>query len=180
MWPALALDRRPVLTTGRLTLSPPRMCDAEDLVRAVNDPAVVRWLARVPFPYTLDDAAYFLGQIAPAELNYLIRRTDTGALAGAIGLKPQSASAGELGYWLASAHWGEGIATEAARRLVDFALDELKLTRLTAFAALENTRSVKVLEKLGFVQSGRSLRHVLVLGREVPHIDFHLDAPATD
>jgi len=160
-----------------LILSPPHVSDAGDLVRAINDPAVVRWLARVPFPYTLADAAYFLGRIAPSELLFLMRRKDTGALAGSIGLRPVSEDTGELGYWLATAHWGEGFATEAGRRLVDYAFAEMGLAQLIAYAALENTASVRVLKKLGFTEAGRSLRPVLLLGRDIPHVDFVLERP---
>ena len=176
-WLPPPLDRRPALKTPRLVLTPPRPADAADLVAAANDPDVVRWLARVPHPYTARDAAFFLDIVAPAECVYLARRRDTGALVGSIGLKPRPAGEGELGYWLARAEWGNGFATEAGRAIVALAFGPLGLGRLTATVVEHNTASARVLAKLGFVETGRSDRPVLFIGREAPHIELALERP---
>jgi ribosomal-protein-serine acetyltransferase len=59
-----------------------------------------------------------------------------------------------IGYWLARAEQGRGTMTEAVRAYVDHALATLKLNRVTIQAAVENTRSRAVPERLGFREEG--------------------------
>lgn len=64
-------------------------------------------------------------------------------------------SSAELGYWLATAHTGQGLMTEAASALVTFAFEDLQLHRLQLHAAIENVASQRVAEKVGFRRMGR-------------------------
>ncbi|MGL4527921.1 MAG: GNAT family N-acetyltransferase, partial [Aestuariivirga sp.] len=52
------------ITTARLSLRPLREADAGDIVRQLNNFAVSRWTARVPFPYSTLDAEDFLRRVA--------------------------------------------------------------------------------------------------------------------
>ena len=63
----------------------------------------------------------------------------------------------ELHYIFASAHWGRGLATEAASAVLRHGFGELGLARIVAFAAPGNGESFRVMEKLGmrFERSGR-------------------------
>ena len=56
----------------------------------------------------------------------------------------------EIGYALARNCWGKGLATEAARRIVEFAKDELHVKQLFATHAVDNAASGRVIEKIGF------------------------------
>jgi ribosomal-protein-alanine N-acetyltransferase len=56
-----------------------------------------------------------------------------------------------LGFYLARAFWGRGLATEAGRAFVDFGFEELSLKRIVTAVDVRNEASVRVLEKLGFV-----------------------------
>lgn len=56
----------------------------------------------------------------------------------------------ELGYWIAEEYWGNGYATEASKRLIEHAFDELNVTVIYATYRVENNQSKRVLEKLGF------------------------------
>ena len=47
----------------------------------------------------------------------------------------------EVGWRLASAHWGRGYATEAARASVAFGFDELGLDEIVSFTTVANVRS---------------------------------------
>lgn len=60
----------------------------------------------------------------------------------------------ELGYWLLPQYWGKGIMREALHGLLNFAFDELKLHRLSAEVELENLKSQKLLQVLGFSGEG--------------------------
>ena len=57
----------------------------------------------------------------------------------------------DLGYYLASAHWGRGYASEAARVLLAFAFGSLGVHRVEAEVVPGNHASVRVLERAGFV-----------------------------
>jgi RimJ/RimL family protein N-acetyltransferase len=55
----------------------------------------------------------------------------------------------EIGYRLARAYWGEGLATEAALAVRDYARNELNIDKLICLIEPENIRSIRVAEKLG-------------------------------
>jgi len=55
----------------------------------------------------------------------------------------------EIGYRLARAAWGRGLATEAARAARDYAFDVLTLPRLVAIIDPRNLASIRVAEKCG-------------------------------
>lgn len=55
----------------------------------------------------------------------------------------------EVGYRLASEHWGLGLATEGARRVLEFAFQELQLEAVVSFTTRTNAASRRVMEKLG-------------------------------
>lgn len=61
---------------------------------------------------------------------------------------------GIIGYWFARSAWGRGIATEAAAAALEYAFSVLCCECVVGNYFLENTGSARVLQKLGFRQSG--------------------------
>lgn len=55
----------------------------------------------------------------------------------------------EIGWRLSADHWGHGLATEAARQIVSYASEQLRLQALVSFTVPANIRSRRVMEKLG-------------------------------
>jgi [ribosomal protein S5]-alanine N-acetyltransferase len=55
----------------------------------------------------------------------------------------------EMGYRFAKEHWGQGLGTEAATAVRDYAWQKLNLKRLICIIQPENTRSIRVAKKLG-------------------------------
>lgn len=78
----------------------------------------------------------------------------------------------ELGYRVAAAWWGHGIATETASALVGVARDRLGLEEIVAFTLPSNLASRRVMEKVGFTYERdiewAALRHVLYRLRLAP------------
>jgi RimJ/RimL family protein N-acetyltransferase len=74
-------------------------------------------------------------------------------LALAVRIEPHARTA-ELGYVVAPAARGRGVATEALRRLTDWAFAELDLLRLELMISAENAGSKKVAERCGYVREG--------------------------
>lgn len=60
----------------------------------------------------------------------------------------------EIGYSLARAWWGQGIASEAVRAVLDFGFTRMHLHRITAMTIADNHRSVRMLERIGFRREG--------------------------
>lgn len=56
-----------------------------------------------------------------------------------------------IGYALNKSQWGQGLGTEAAKRVMHEAFYVLKLPEVIATVATENTESLKVLQKCGFL-----------------------------
>ncbi|MDJ0688643.1 MAG: GNAT family N-acetyltransferase [Xenococcaceae cyanobacterium MO_188.B32] len=55
----------------------------------------------------------------------------------------------EIGYRLARAYWGQGLATEAAIAVRDYAWKQLNINRLICIIDPDNIRSIRVAKKLG-------------------------------
>lgn len=71
---------------------------------------------------------------------------ETGAPAGFCGIQPLVSTPDiEIGWWLARACWGQGLATEALRD----AFGRVGLDRVVAVAQPANRASIRVMEKLG-------------------------------
>ena len=63
----------------------------------------------------------------------------------------------DLGYRLMQKAWGKGFATEAAQHTLDHGFNVLKLKLITGRAHIENTASIKVLEKIGMDYIGEGI-----------------------
>ena len=61
---------------------------------------------------------------------------------------------GEIYYKILPDSWGKGYGTETSRKLIEFGFEILKLHRIEAGVALENKRSIRVLEKSGMTCEG--------------------------
>lgn len=61
----------------------------------------------------------------------------------------------EIGWKVHYRYWGNGYATEAARRVLAFAFEELHAHRVVAFCNVANTASTRIMEKIGMLQDGR-------------------------
>ncbi|HWB72713.1 MAG TPA: GNAT family protein [Egibacteraceae bacterium] len=112
-WPAEPLS------DGLVTLDRVTTGDVAAIVAACNDPEAVRWLP-LPVPYGDHDASEFLAAQRPeadrgVTLNFAIRRVGSPQLVGSIGAHFARARAdeAELGYWVAPAARGAGVARRA-------------------------------------------------------------------
>jgi RimJ/RimL family protein N-acetyltransferase len=159
--------------TARLVLRPVAEPDLDDLVEGLNDFAVVRYLARVPFPYRRRDAEDFLASVRvseaeAADLTLVI--ANDGRPVGCMGLA-RLGEVNELGYWLRRDAWGKGFATEAARAFLGHCFGPLGQQRIVSGVFVDNPASLNVQKKLGFTETGVSSRLSLARGGEVAHID---------
>lgn len=156
------------LETPRLVL---RELSAEDAIAVqewATDPDVYRYMEWGP--NTFAQTQEFLRRAVTLRLESPRRTFElgvvlqaTGRLVGACGLRvrsPEHAIA-DIGYALRRDAWGQGLATEAARALVEFGLRTLALHRIWATCHVDNARSARVLEKVGMLREGRLRENVL-------------------
>ena len=78
---------------------------------------------------------------------------------------------GELGFVIAPALWGTGAFDEAARLLLDFAFQVVKVHRIEARAAVDNARGNAAMRKLGAIREG-TLKEAFV--RDDRYVDQYL------
>ncbi len=144
------------IRSERLFLRPAWPEDWAELHAAIDDVAVVRNLARAPWPYQAEDARWFVNRPQdPRHPDFLVTLpgAEGARIIGCAGIAPGEQGAVELGYWIARDHWGRGYATEAARAVLSIAR-ALGHGRIEASHFLDNPTSGRVLRKLGFAPTG--------------------------
>lgn len=145
-----------VLTTARLRLEPLREPHRAAAVALFADPALSRYLAA---DFTRRDQAEAMIQrrldyAGPPELGHWAFTLD-GELVGIGHLRPSETLPGELpeiGWFLGSRHGGRGLATEAARALLEHGLR--RLHSVWALVHVDNAASLRLAERLGFLAVG--------------------------
>jgi len=173
-WREIELDGL-VLHSGRLTLRPWQAEDAATVQAILADERIHRYL-RLPWPYTADDARDFVtgharqGRLAGNRLDCAIAENSTGRLVGSASIRLPAADgtgteAADIGYWLATAEWGNGYATEAARTLARFGLGN-GLARVEIRCEVPNAASAAVALRAGF--RFESVRRAVLPGRDGP------------
>ena len=151
--------------------------DADELAQVVDDNRayLARWMPWA-IDDTVEDTLAFIRrgrrQIADNDGMYNAIVVD-GRIAGTIGVQGINwrDESTELGYWIAERLQGRGIVTEAVRAHLDHAFTGWRLHRVEIHAAVENSRSRAIPERLGFTEEGRmrqaerypDRRHDLVL-----------------
>lgn len=160
------MSRAIEIETERLLLRSPSWADIPALTALANDKGVTGMTATLPYPYLTNDAEAFVrklerrnGEDNGVSLAITLRRDRD--FAGVIALNPKTEGPvandeAEIGYWLGRPFWGKGLATEAARALIDYGFETLRLQAIHATCHVMNAASRNVLEKCGlhYVTSG--------------------------
>jgi len=162
---------RAPLRTDRLLLRDVAEADAELLFDLDSDPEVLRYIG----PRPADDVAAYRDRTRTVYLPWqthpyfgvrLVFDRAGGEFLGWVFVRPATASRAaaalgwtspdevEVGYRYRRSAWGRGVATEAARPLVEIALADPATTAVVGCARADNAGSLRVLEKLGLVRVG--------------------------
>jgi [ribosomal protein S5]-alanine N-acetyltransferase len=133
--------------------------DVPALVRHGNNRNVwINLRDRFPHPYRERDAQWFVEQVGRGSPPTVWAIEVDGEAAGAIGverLTDVERVSAEIGYWLGEQHWGKGIVTEVLRAVTAHAFATFEFSRIFAVPFADNTASIRVLEKAGYVLEGR-------------------------
>jgi len=190
MFPDLTRDDVFRLETRRLWLRWPRLADAQAVVRLAGEKAVADMTARIPHPYSPEQAERFIFQARRSNANgeglqlAITPKGKPNSLIGMVGITADpDTGKPNLGYWLGIPSWGQGYATEATNLLFgsivgvsDRQVLELGIVaEITACARVINPASRRVLEKCGFAYQGAGLSELPARCGLYPVDHFRLD-----
>jgi [ribosomal protein S5]-alanine N-acetyltransferase len=161
----MSLTAGPILETARLLLRPMHAADLDDLLLIFSDPKVMASFDGVLFDRA--QMAQWLQRNLDHQARYgyglfsVIHKSDR-ILIGDCGLEVMEvdgAAVAELGYDFRSGYWNQGLATEAAAVVRDYALQTPGLPQLISLIRSENRASQRVAEKIGMTRQSRLMRH---------------------
>ncbi len=150
-------------------LSPPRLSLGEFILRALEPEDAADWYAYLADRLVVAQTSFDIQRLGDVEslvaelrqeyetgrsCRWAIARLSDNVLVSTIGLHDPQGGAMELGYDIARAYWGQGLATRATRAAIDFGFGSLGLTRIQATVMEGHAASVRVLEKCGFRKEG--------------------------
>jgi [ribosomal protein S5]-alanine N-acetyltransferase len=153
----MRLDRSIRLLTERLVLRPTVPGDVGRALEIRSDRQVARNLASATIPPdTRKMTDWFASHTHEWQQGtaYRFAITLDSRMIGVCDIFDVATGEGEIGYWLDRAVWGRGFGLEAARRLVQFGVEDVGLTSLLAGCADDNAGSAAILMRLGFSRLG--------------------------
>ncbi len=132
----------------------------EMLSEYLNEDDITKYMLDLPSPYTPTDGEAFLKYLrsqemvtGSLELGILNDNNEFMGVMSFSSLNREHSNA-EIGYWIRKKFQGQGIAFQAARLLIEYGFEVLKLKRIYAYVQKENVASINLLEKLGFEREG--------------------------
>jgi RimJ/RimL family protein N-acetyltransferase len=159
-----------------VTLRPWRESDIPAIVEACRDPEIARWTA-VPSPYTEEHARDFVAHGVPGredDVQFAIADSSSHELLGSIGFFAPQEGVGEVGYWIAAAARGRGVAVRAVVLVVTWAFRTRRLRRIQIHTLPGNEGSERVAEKAGFTREGVLRSYAVMKGRTTDITMFSL------
>ncbi len=147
------------IQTRRTVIRAWEEADREHFAEIATDPRVMHYISDGR-PWSDDEIDEFLArqQHQVAAHGFCLGAlclNDARRAVGLCGMQPLGTTIDvEVGWWLAPEHWGRGLATEAARGVVDFARHQTARSRVLAIAHPENRASTRIMEKIGMRLSG--------------------------
>lgn len=152
----MATPYKIILETKRLILRHQVITDLDDLWALYCDPEITKYIPDAP--RSREEAKEELewhmnGHPRHPDLGlWATIHKETGNFTGRCGLLPWTIDGQnevEVAYTIAREHWGQGLATEAARAILHYGFEKLNLSRLISLIDSENIASRRVAEKIG-------------------------------
>ena len=149
-----------------ITLRPLMATDVDAFMSWGGDPDVTKSLFWDHYQ-RIEDAQDFLKKVAESHPWYMaicINNVPVGGITLDVG-KGRAHCRAELGYVIAKAHWGQGVATAAVMLALTKGPAELGVSRIDAFVDPENHGSIKVLKKAGMIEEALLKKYVVHRGQ---------------
>lgn len=149
----------PTIKTKRLLFRQFVESDLENVFRGLSDPVIIQYYG-VSFT-TLEETKEQMKFFADLEKEetgiwWAICSLDNKTFYGAGGLNSLSKEnkKAEIGFWLLTDFWGQGIMTEALPLICKYGFEKLGLHRIEGFVETSNTNCKKAMAKLDFQHEG--------------------------
>lgn len=181
MFPDLTSDDVFRIETKRLWLRWPRATDANAIKAFASQAEVAQMTAEIPHPYPNGEAERFVLQTRADNacgrglVLAVTQKSAPNTVVGIVAAHADQSPEIEIGYALAPAIWGKGIATEAVHALIDTVFRLTKAEKLAANSRVINPASRRVLEKCGFSYVDTGLDMLPARGGLHPCDRFALD-----
>lgn len=163
------------LETDRLRLRPLHHGDADAVAAMLGDWAVSRMLFDVPHPCPPNTARHWVRR-GLDEQAYAVELA--GEVIGAVTYFDDGPRSAEIGFIIRRDRWGQGFAAEAARRVIDHAFAADGIDEFRSRHVVDNARSRRVLERLGFTEIGRETSFLASRGQAVEVATYRLPREA--
>lgn len=164
-----------ILEGERVFLRRWKESDAAALYRLASDPDVGPRAGWPPHK-SVEESLEIIRNVFSGEGMWAVELKETGELIGCVGYLPASYSnlditddQCEVGYWIGKPYWDNGYCTEALRIVVDYCFNVKGFSVLWGDFFPENPASGRVMEKCGFVDTGRQVL--------CPNLDVGSDKP---
>lgn len=148
----------PMIETERLILRPLTVNDAESVFEWTGDERVAEYMI-YPCHKSIEVTKEWLESLKSLENEYtwgFVCKSDR-KLIGSGGIRFRTAeSVWSFGYNLRYDCWGNGYATEAAKRMIEYVIHNHNADEFVAEHAVDNIASGRVIEKCGLVFAGYS------------------------
>ena len=146
----------PIIVTPELTLEPLLVSHAEEMFGLLDDEAIYTYLD-YSAPPSVDHLRNVYARLearrspdgSDAWLNWVIRPRDQ-PLVGYVQATVESNRSAYVAYVLASRYWGHGYAERAMQAMLEHLASAYCVHRCVATVEVENQRSIRLLERLGF------------------------------
>lgn len=149
------------LETERLILRKAVMEDVDDLFYIQLDPELRKYMCSAKIWKSLDREQFAFSKVLESykDLNFyrwtIVRKEDNKVLGSIIlNMHDEKAKVGGIDYYLRKDEWNKGYTTEAAKRVLDFAFQDLKLNRVESSGSKYNPGTYKVMEHIGLKYEG--------------------------
>ena len=150
-----------ILKTKRLLLREVSTDDADFILKLINEPAWHEFIYNHSTD-TIEKASDYIEQKMIAMYQklgfglWIVEKIQNAEPIGICGLlKRDTLNCIDLGFAFSADYWGQGFASEASIGALIYARNKLKAQRVIAITDPLNTRSVKLLEKIGFVYESK-------------------------
>jgi ribosomal-protein-alanine N-acetyltransferase len=152
----MASSHKTILETGRLILRHQVIEDLDDLWALYCDPEITKYIPDAPRSRqeAQEELEWHMnGHPRFPELGlWATIHKETGKFIGRCGLLPwtiEGQEEVEVAYTIAREYWGQGLASEAARAILQYGFEKLNLPRLISLIDADNIASQRVAEKIG-------------------------------
>jgi RimJ/RimL family protein N-acetyltransferase len=155
------LKNAPHLYSQRLLIRPIHVSDVEMIQKSINDKRVCDNLSYTPHPYTVEMAESWVrnvnaGMAAGTCRYWTIVHRESKNFIGSIGLSIFKEQEGcEIHYWINADEWNRGYCSEATKRVIKYAFEDLNIHRLYVTHRENNAPSEKIIKKCGFIFEGK-------------------------